>query len=64
MNSYDRAVLARLAQRIASETETHTATVMLGGCDPGQYREACGYVKALQAIRVFLDEIQSDIQRG
>lgn len=63
--SFDSATIAALRARLTKEKQSATEIITVGRCeDLRQYGYSCGYIKALDDVFTFIDEITSDLQKG
>lgn len=62
--SFDSATIAALRRRIAEERQKSVDLMIGRRCeDYADYRGSCLYIKALDDVNQFIDEITSDLQR-
>ena len=65
MTPFDSAAFNRLAKRIAEEDKTETEHVRSGVApDIGDYQRRCGILRALDDVREWMKEIESDLRQG
>lgn len=65
MNSYESRAIRRVAQMIEEQIAEKVGNIAQGAMPTfDAYRYACGYLKALQDVEEFLDELDRDMREG
>ena len=64
MSSLNTQFRQRLVKRVDEELTNQINALLLGHLEHPEYKRACGSIKALQDVKAWCDEIESEINEG
>ncbi len=64
MNTLDTEFHRRLSKLLAEQREQRSQSVLTGAMDFPEYRRQCGYLKGLQDVADWCEEIETNMRQG
>lgn len=64
MNHFETAYAQRLSKRIADADANRMKSLRSGAMDESAYKEAVGYLKALDNVSEWMQEIEHELKQG